>query len=53
MSRSCTDAITYSGAGGGSIGAIGTNGGISLLGNKPTRLRVARARATAPRTSSV
>jgi hypothetical protein len=38
MSRSCTDAITYSGAGGGSIGAIGTNGGISLLGNKPKRV---------------
>jgi Putative Flp pilus-assembly TadE/G-like len=37
MARRC-DAILYTGDGGGSIGAIGTNGGLSFQGNKPKRV---------------
>jgi hypothetical protein len=37
MSRAC-DAISYQGAGGGSIGAFVTNGGLQFLGSKPKKV---------------
>jgi len=37
MSREC-DAISYTGAGGGTVGSLVTNGGITWFGNEPKRV---------------